>query len=343
MRASLVTDAVLSLIPGWYRCKGGKLPLKLAVEESATTFFAVRDLTPEMCKLKEHAEKHANLLRDFVSSFPPPIAVDLIQEFLALKWLDLTNQSIKWEKVLAYFRELSERTYENATITKNVILTPNESGTFDITESKYAKIFDILASSPQCFIKTDGQMRFVGYDEIRWKSIKDTEQSKFHPEFLQPFYCALGEGEFSIHHTSKRDLIVMGHAGIIATTRKNRWKLYDCSNLKESLGDILYGERQLGCSLCEILLDLSFQRHGALLIFDPSDKLTDQVVNPHAWIVADEAKTGSAHSILRDRIREIKPTALRRASKGTNACFGNSHRWMEHLYFHNPRSRPSGQ
>jgi hypothetical protein len=259
-----------------------------------------------MWKLKAHAENHARLFKDFASSFPRPIAVDLIQEFLALKWLDLTNETIQWQKVLAYFRELSERTYENTTITKNLILTPNERGTSDITESKHAKIFDILASSPQCFIKTDGQMRFVGYDEIRWKSVRDSEQSKFHPEFLQPFYCALADGEFSIHHTSKRDLIVVGRGGIIATKRKSRWKLYDPNNLKNSLGDILHGEYRIGCNIYEILFDLSFQRHGALLIFDPSDKLNAQVVNPHAWIVPEDADMGSAHSILRRRIRDIK-------------------------------------
>jgi hypothetical protein len=196
MSQSLVTDAVLSLVPGWYRCGGGRLPLELSIGKHATTFYAVRKLTPDMYELKKYAENHYEHFEGFASSFPRPIAIDLIQEFLALKWLDLTNQVIKWRKVLAYLRELSERTYENATITKNLILTTKEVGTFDIADPRHAKIFDVLSSSPQCCIKLDRKLRFVGYDEIRWGDVKDTQEYKFHPEFLQPFYCALGDGEF---------------------------------------------------------------------------------------------------------------------------------------------------
>jgi len=278
MDESIVTDAVLSLIPGWYHSDGGKLRLKLEIGENPETFFVVRELTPDMWTLKKYAESNSALFKGFVKNLPRPVAIDLIQEYLALKWLDLTHPDIEWRKVLAYFRELSERTYENATVTKNLIVTSNQDGNHDITQSRHAKIFDVLSSSPNCFIKVDKELRFVGYDEIKWESIKDTEDYKFHPEFLQPFHSALQDREISIHLTLRRDLIVLGRGGIIATKRKNRWKIYDSNNLKNCLGDILCGNYRVGCNMYEVLFDLSFRRHGALLIFDPLNKLSGQVV-----------------------------------------------------------------
>jgi hypothetical protein len=206
-------------------------------------------------------------------------------------------------------------------VTKNLLVTSNQDGSHDITQSRHAKIFDVLSSSPNCFIKVDKELRFVGYDEIKWESIQDTEEYKFHPEFLQPFHSVLQDGEISIHHTARRDLIVLGREGIIATKRKNRWKIYDANNLKNCFGDILCGDYRMGCNMYEALFDLSFRRHGALLIFDPLDKLSDQVVNSHAWIASDVQETDSAHSILRDRVCQIRPGAWGKTSRRDKRLF----------------------
>jgi hypothetical protein len=309
MDESVATDAVISLIPGWYHSSGGKMPLKLEIGQSPRSFYAIRNLTPDMWDLKKYAEENSVRLEEFAASFPRPIAIDLIQEYLALNWLDLTQPAIEWRQVLAYFRELSERTYENATVTKSLIVTPNQDGNFDITQSKHSKIFDVLSSSPHCFIKVDKELRFVDYGEIKWEGIKDTKEYKFHPEFLHPFYSALQDREISVHHTTRRDLIVLGRGGIIATKRKNRWKIYDTNNLKNSLVDVLAGEYRVGCNMYEILFDLSFRRHGALLIYDPSNKLSSHVVNTHSWITSEADETDSAHWILRERVRQINPGA----------------------------------
>jgi hypothetical protein len=187
MDESIATDAVISLVPGWYQLCGGKLALTLEFGEMPRTFYAVRNLTPQMWDLKLYAEQRSEVFDNLSETYPRPVAIDIIQEDLALKWLRLTAPDIEWTKVLAYFRELSERTYENATVIKNVIVTPNQRGTFDITHSKHAKIFDVLSSSPHCFIKVDKKLRFVDYNEIKWESIKDTKEYKFHPEFLHAF------------------------------------------------------------------------------------------------------------------------------------------------------------
>jgi len=59
---------------------------------------------------------------------------------------------------------------------------------------------------------------------------------------MEPLFDFLSTTEF-------RDLIVMGCGGVIATKRKDRWKIYDSSNLKNSLTDILPGEYRIGCNI----------------------------------------------------------------------------------------------
>src|ERR1700756_5354710 len=104
MDESVATDAIISLIPGWYHSRGGLLPLQLEIGENPRTFYAVRELTPQMRELKEYAEQNSAHLEEFAASFARPVAIDLIQQYLALKWLQLNNRLIEWKKVLAYFR-----------------------------------------------------------------------------------------------------------------------------------------------------------------------------------------------------------------------------------------------
>ena len=320
MNESPAADAVISMIPGWYRAKGGKLPLKLDFGDGQTS-YVVREITPKMGDLKYYAEARSEVFEGFFETYPKPIATDIIQEDLALKWLQLTSPDIQWKDALAYFRELGERTYENATVIKNIIVTPNRPGTCSVTGSEHSKLFDVLSSSPYCALKVDKAIRFVDYFEIRWENIKDTADYKFHPEFLHPFHSILGDREFSIHHTARRDLIILGRDGIIATRRKSRWKLYDPQNLKNCLVDILSRNYYVGCNMYEILFDLSFRRHGALLIFDPLNTLSEQIVNTHAWIASNYQNPKSGHAILRDRVLQIKPAGWGKDSARDKSLF----------------------
>jgi hypothetical protein len=319
MDESVATDAIISLIPGWYLSSGDRQPLQLEIGENPRAFYAVRELTPQMWELKKYAEENSAHLEEFAASFARPVAIDLIQEYLALKWLQLNSPSIEWKKVLAYFRELSERTYENSPVVKNLVITSTCEGETDITQPTYSKIFDVLSSSPHCFIKVDSQLRFLDYNEVRWEAIKDTEEYKFHPEFLHPFHSLLKHSlygsDLSVHHTARRDLIVLAPDGIVATKRKNRWKFYDTNNLKNSLNDILSCEYRVGCNLYEILFDLSFRRHGALLIYDPSNKMSGHIVNTHSLVGLTTYEEGSAQSILRGRIINMKPGAIETAAR----------------------------
>ena len=303
MSGQLVISSILSLVPQWYQANVGPKEYRLQIGRSAARFFSHINLTPEISKLKEYAESKSDKLLSFAVEFPHSVAVDLIQEFLALKWLELIGPHIFWKRGLAYFRELSERTYENCPVTKNLIIT-KLGGNHDITESRHSKVIDPLATSPQVYIKVDGQFRFCDYCEVKWGEVTETLQYKFHPEFLHPYFCVLKRGEFSMHKTARNDFIIMSPGGVIATKRHGRWKFYDTNTLKNSLYEILSNYR-IACNLYEVILDLSFRRHGALLVYDPEHKTLNRIANPHSLMSGIQPNPASAHGILNVALRKI--------------------------------------
>jgi hypothetical protein len=84
--------------------------------------------------------------------------------------------------------------------------------------------------------------------------------------------------DVSVHLTSRGDMVVMNKLGLLAARRQGRWKAYDVQTLKNCIGSIV-GDYWVGCNIFEVLFDLSFKRHGALLIFDPNHKVLEKIVN----------------------------------------------------------------
>jgi hypothetical protein len=190
---------------------------------------------------------------------------------------------VDWYKLLTYAEELVFRTYENIPVTINIIIC-GQSGTHDISASYLQKFIDPLATSTQTFFKVDYSAKFVEFDQISWNEIKETEDYKFNPEFLQPFVCKLQQEEFSFHVTGKGDIIIMNSQGLVASCRKRRWHIYDVQTLKNCIGDMA-GDYRIGCNLFEVLLDLSYKRHGALLIYDPKNTVIKNVVNKESLLL----------------------------------------------------------
>lgn len=316
----IVSSSVLSLVPNWYISECGPFEFILDLKSEKVTFRALRNLTPQQWELKRNAECSAEHLVEISKDYPRAIAVDLIQEYLAIKWLQILSPSVNWNKALSYFRELADRTYENSPISKSILVSPSE-GMFDVTESRYNKIIDMLGSTSYVYLKVDREFRFLDICEIRWSDVKDTNDYKFHPEFLHPYVSAIGDKEFLIYKNVRHDTIIAAKYGIVATKRKGRWKLYDPNTLKNSIVDILGTSYRIGCNIYEVLFDLSFRRRGALLIYDPLLKMKDVIINPHSQLLQEEMDSISAHSIVRESIRKIDMSSWGESNKRNKRIF----------------------
>ena len=73
----------------------------------------------------------------------------------------------------------------------------------------------------------------------------------------------------------------MSKAGLLATRRNRKWKIYDVRTFKNSLAYCL-GSHYVGANLFEVVFDLSFRRQGSLLIYDPEYHTLDGIITDTA-------------------------------------------------------------
>jgi hypothetical protein len=263
----LVGKTIVSMVPQWYFADGRRGPLKLEVNgRDAVSFYTLAE-SESLTAIHSFVQDNIDEWYSELGSGESTVGADLIQELIALHWLRLAEAGVDWIRLLRYMGELSVMTYENQPVSLNLVVARG-SGTFSLSD--YGAIAPI-AASPKVYLRVDREVRFLGYDEILWSQIKESKNYKYCPEFLQPFASILKEGDFSVHLTRRGDLVIVDHIGLLATKRRGKWHLYEPSSLVRGIEKVYRqrGGHEVGRNLFEVLLDLSFKRHGALLVFDP--------------------------------------------------------------------------
>ncbi len=145
------------------------------------------------------------------------------------------------------------------------------------------KFFDRLAASPYTFtyLAVDADLRLMNYGSVEWSQVNNATSHKFYPEFLHPIHSVMDDTDLVAHLTPHGDLVIMDKAGVLATKRKKKWKLYDARSFKSSLAYCL-GNREVAANLIEVVFDLSFKRQGALLVYDPEHRILERILNPES-------------------------------------------------------------
>lgn len=273
----------ISLVPNWYQAQHATFTYDVPVGAETFRFRSHRRLTP---KLDDFYKTIRGTLPAVVKDrlFNMPSYGDVLQELLAIAWLKQHTATVQWAKIISYLNNLAKRTYENQPVTVNMIIRPLEDGKAPLETASYQKFLDQLATSPFTYFIVCGDMKFMGYEQVSWDDVKASSSYKFHPEFLHPIHCALKPKEYSVHVTSQRDIVIMDKDGLLAAKRKGQWKVYDKATFKNAIGDCAKGNYPLGCNIFEILFDLSFKRHGALLVYDPQHSVKDQVNNSESML-----------------------------------------------------------
>ena len=146
----------------------------------------------------------------------------------------------------------------------------------------------------------------MSYEEIPWSAIHESQSYTFYPEFLHPFHCVLGSDPtalFSVHVTRNRDAVIMDKNGILAARRKGEWRLYDVRTFKNAIADLMK-DYYVGANLFSVLYDLSFKRHGALLVCDRQHKVIEHVVNDDS-LLESESVTSSGQRLIASTIKNV--------------------------------------
>ena len=306
----ILLEAIVHCVPQWYEGSHGTNKYELSCKNETLEFYSHRSLTPDLRKIfdqiNENAERWLSDLPDYLT----PTSLKLVQERIVLKWLELHNSSVRWEKLLAYAELIRLRTYENQPVSINLIINPNTGGGQDIGDKTIQKILDPLASGMNTFFRVTKDAGFFSYEQISLLSLVEPDKYKFYQDFLHPLVCTMNKSEFSLHVTTKRDVIVCSKFGMIAALRKECWYIYDPSTFKNSLVDIISDnphvdttEYQVACNMYDLLFDLSYRRHGALLVYDPEHKVSANIVNSGSLLAS--SSLSMAHSMLKDSVQNI--------------------------------------
>jgi hypothetical protein len=311
MREKFVFDSIIGAVPQWFENTVPRKPNEpavyfdfiLSVGGSTFRFSSHRNLTPKLALLHAYCIQTAN---EWIQRLPRILSSSAQKEItqdIATFWLNSCSSEIDWYKFIAYAEELLFRTYENIPVSSNLLICISEYGSQDITDSSIQKFLDPLATSMQTYLKVDQNAKLLSYEQIDWSQISDTSAYKFNPEFLQPFASTLEQYQYSFHVTIKGDILIMNAGGLVASCRKGKWHIYSTNTLKNCIGDIASNYR-IGCNIFEVLLDLSYKRHGALVIYDPRHTVIKQVVNAESLLI-NNSDIDTPRSMLASSLRTI--------------------------------------
>jgi hypothetical protein len=284
MTEAEVGREIIRLVPHWYEAQYGPEHYTIPVGSHTARFCNHCRLTPNLRTFlsKVCARTQALPLEHFVNL---PSLIDVLLESFAIEWLRMHSPTTDWVRFIKYLESLARRTYENQPVALNLIIRQG-TGLGDITRPHIQKFFDRLASSAFSYLAVDSDLRLIEYGEVEWSQVKAAASYKFHPEFLHPIHSVMDETDLSAHLTTGGDLIIMSKAGLLATRRNRKWKIYDVRTFKNSLAYCL-GSHYVGANLFEVVFDLSFRRQGSLLVYDPEHLVADHILNSESIISAE--------------------------------------------------------
>jgi hypothetical protein len=297
-------NSIILSIPQWYSAVCGCEMLTIAINQNSYNFYSHRKPTPALLQLLQFINNNTATWLSKISKNPTLSELGNVRQEIALEWLRIHNGSINWRKLFRYLETLRFRTFENTSVSINLVIS-SAQGTQDITDKNIEKILDPLASSPRAFFRVDHALRFISYEEIMWGSIVDTDDYKFHPEFLNPLFSVLKKSEYAVHLSQRGEIVILNGGGLLASYRKGGWQVYDVNTFKNSITSIL-GDYRVGCNIFEIMFDLSYRRHGALLVYDPTHVVLPNVINSTSLISSGSRSADAARAMLSADVRSIK-------------------------------------
>lgn len=300
-----VMETAVSTVPHWYLSEYAKNTYELSMDETVFRFQSHNPLTPRLCLLHAYIQNNLNNWMSKMPAVPTPRSLQQVEEDITVRWLEIYEPTINWGKFIAYMEHIRFRTYENYRVMTNLVIGDGQ-GTLSLSDETIQKIVDPLSAGMQVYFRVDRDLRFLDYQEILWKEVSESsEHNRFIPEFLEPFASILKKGEFSMHLHRHGDLFIMDSHGLLAANRKGRWHVYDAQTIKSSVCDI-FGNVTTGGNLFELMFDLSYRRHGALLVYDPKHKVIEHVVNPQSIIGGESPSPDVARAMISPVIRDIQ-------------------------------------
>lgn len=265
--------------------------VELKLENDIVKRYATRSLTPV---LKSYKEKCQNYLRSNPLLPSSSVAKNLLTEVFAQEWLELRTSIPKevFRQIMDYFYELGRRTNENDFVHKNikVIINFDSISSLNLFDKRCHKAIDLIGSSPHTLIAIDTKLKIIGTESIDPSELDVSSSYSFYPAFLKNIAESSSSDQVVFTSTARGDLLVCHEKMLIASKRRDRWTVYDPATFKNTIYDLI-GSYGLSCTLYGILWDLSYKRHGGLIIVDRDENFQNYT-----------EMTGELHQLLQSVI-----------------------------------------
>ncbi|MFZ2634417.1 MAG: hypothetical protein WAZ60_06150 [Desulfosalsimonadaceae bacterium] len=304
MYEDILMKTAVSVVPNWYESEYAKNTYELSLNSTAFRFCCHNPLTPKLHVLQIYIQSKLGGWHSQMPAIPTPRSLQQVEEDIAVHWLEIFDPTVNWNKFIAYIEYVRFRTYENNRVMTNLVIGDGQ-GKLSLSDGAIQKIVDPLSTSMQVYFRVDKDLRFLNYQEILLEEVCESSEYRFIPEFLEPFASILRKGEFSVHLHRHGDIFIMNSRGLLAANRKGRWRVYDAHTFKNSVCNII-GNIPVGSNLFELMFNLSYRRHGALLVYDPEHEVIGHVVNPESIIGGASPSPDAARAMIGPTIRDIR-------------------------------------
>lgn len=313
MQRKEIIEIYMKMIPQYFKCncKEVRFPKIKLAEQNLNSF---RRPVPNLAELNSYLE---GKLDDYLKLKIPynRLLIEIIEMDLLIKWLEIKEYKLDYRPILNFLNEAETRTNENSNVGYNFIINfgeeSNRENFFDIKEYKS---LDLIGENLFTYIELDKNYNFIEYGGTKWNSLKNGSVQDFFPNFLKPLKSLfLRESKIlGITKTKRGDVLIYGKDGILASKRKGHWKIYETSQIKNSFVDIISNTGMGGkgywiaYNLYQLAIDLSYKRHGALIIFSKSDKKHLKNIISNEESILELSKIGQINHMLKDSIENIE-------------------------------------
>lgn len=285
-----ILDSVLDTVPQLYAASGGPVLKKFSLGDTEAARCSLRELGDPLLQYIDHCLKHFAISdRGQDNSLPSVMQYERIQQICASFWLESQSGISTWKKIIDYFLRAQRRTIENLDIPKSFIVDPvyergdsNEVGEkIDFLDYESQKLIDWLATSSFTFFRVTPELEFIAYEAIPQFPVEHFSPD-YIPDFLWPMASQVSKSAdlskpLLVDSNRRGDLLISDRHNILAARIKGRWTVYDQNTLEHAIHKcLMHGEnihdseslKHLSHTLFRVLFDVSFKRHGGLIIVD---------------------------------------------------------------------------
>lgn len=272
-------EALSSTIPQLYEASNGDNKITFSFDGTELTRWSFIALTPGLNDyVKKSIDLLENIKKGYVFMDDNHHEVNRLKEFFAAIWLENTTKLERnfWYRIFDYFYLLTRRTNENNFIHKNIKIILDDSITttgISLLDQSKNKFFDLLGTTPTSCIVVNKNLEIIRIESLDSSKMKRPDDYVLYPDFISDLAQSSEDNEILLTSTVRSDLFICHKKNMIASKRRDHWTVYDAATFKNTLAKIAKDYR-LGCNLYGILFDLSYKRHGGLIVLDNKNNFT---------------------------------------------------------------------